>query len=121
MAANTVSCTQLEIGYSIMASIVPCLKSFMAPYDRPLEGPSQYQQYGYGGGTSHKLSSVASATNSQNENIAGGIEGEDDEGVWKMGRKFMGKLRPEQTIYEARVVTSHENTTMDRTVGTVGK
>jgi hypothetical protein len=113
LSSNAVSCTQLEIGYSIMASIVPCLKTFMMPYDRQVNGPTEYRNYAYGNGTSHKLSSLAS--NSREE----GIEGREpidqsQEGTGRLGAKFMGKLRPEQTIYEARVVTLPERGAADR-------
>ena len=112
-ASNAVSCTQLEIGYSIMASIIPCLKTFMMPYDRQLEKPTQYRNYAYGNGTSHKLSSLAS--NSREEAFAGVEPAEQSqEGIGRLGAKFMGKLRPEQTIYEAKVVTRPEGGALDR-------
>lgn len=98
----------------------------MAPYDRPLEGPNtQYKQYGYGGGTIHKLSSLASnSSQTQNISAAGAIDGAEaedgKEGMGRMGRKFMGKLRPEQTVYEARVVTRHDDGAMERISGDSG-
>lgn len=81
----------------------------MMPYDRQVDGPTQYRNYAYGNGTSHKLSSLAS--NSREEGIAG-VESTDqsqaEAGIGRLGAKFIGKLRPEQTIYEARVVTRQE-------------
>jgi hypothetical protein len=117
LSSNAVSCTQLEIGYSIMASIVPCLKTFMMAYEREIAGPTQYRQYAYGNGTAHKLSSLAS--NSREEGIAGvepteQSQSQGQEGIGRLGAKFMGKLRPDQTIYEAKVVTHDQRTTSDR-------
>jgi hypothetical protein len=114
LSSNAVSCTQLEIGYSIMASIVPCLKTFMMPYDRELTGPTQYRNYAYGNGTSHKLSSLAS--NSREEGIAveSTEQNQNQEGIGRLGAKFMGRLRPEQTIYEARVVGHADTSTSER-------
>ena len=103
LSFSSVSCTQLEIGYSIMASIIPCLKTFMMPYDRELAGPAQYNDYAYGNGASHKLSSLAS--NSRDEGVAQTEGTESQEGIGRLGTKFMGRLRPDQTAYEARIVT----------------
>jgi hypothetical protein len=88
-----------------MASIVPCLKTFMMPYDRQIDGPTQYHNYAYGTGGSHKLSSLAS--NSRDGGIVETLAAEQDqqgEGRTRLGSKFIGKLRPEETLYEARVV-----------------
>jgi len=103
--ATAISCTQIEIGYSIMASIVPCLKTFMAPYERPDPGASHY--HNSGNGTNYKLSSMASR--SENEPTAGASSASVDRtsGVDTQylgtGKKTLGKLRPEQTVYEAKV------------------
>lgn len=96
-----------------MASIVPCLKTFMMPYERELTSPTQYRNYAYGNGTSHKLSSLVST--SREEGIVDAEPAESaQESLGKLGAKFMGKLRPDQTIYEARVVTQPERRTPDK-------
>ena len=111
--ANAASCTQLEIGYSIMASIVPTLKTFMKPYDRQNDGAASY---GYGtGNASHKLSSLASKSREEGGNGASERDPAEQElGTGRLGAKFMGKLRPEHSVYEARVVTRPENGAQDR-------
>jgi hypothetical protein len=101
--AAAASCTQIEIGYSIMASIVPCLKTFMAPYERPDPNASHY--HNSGNGTNYKLSSMASR--SENDHAASNTSVERtlqaDGQYLGTGKRLLGKLRPEQTVYEARV------------------
>lgn len=79
------------------------------PYDRQIDRQTQYRTYAYSNGTSHKMSSLASASG---EVVKEGAESADqshgEAGIGRLGAKFMGKLRPEQTIYEARVVTRPE-------------
>jgi hypothetical protein len=101
--AAAASCTQLEIGYSIMASIVPCLKTFMAAYERPNPNASHY--HNSGNGTNYKLSSMASR--SENDPNASNKSVERDlQYTGGAGKRILGKLRPEQTVYEARVTHS---------------
>lgn len=113
LASNAVSCTQFEIGYSIMASIVPCLKTFMKPYERQFNGAAQYRNYAYdtGTGTSLKLSSLRSI--SRGDAAAGGTAAQR-ENKGRLGAKFMGKLRPEQMISEEKVVTRSERAVLGR-------
>ena len=37
-------CMQLELCYGIMASTIPCLKPFIAPFEKPATGPSHAQR-----------------------------------------------------------------------------
>ena len=53
------SCSELQIGYSIIASVVPCLKNFIAPYEKPIATQSSYPSYGNGSKVTYELSSVA--------------------------------------------------------------
>jgi len=83
-----------------MASIVPCLKTFMAAYERPDPNASHY--HNSGSGTNYKLSSMASR--SENDHVASNTSVERDlQNAGAAGKRFLGKLRPEQTVYEARV------------------
>ncbi|KAE8448817.1 hypothetical protein EG329_008819 [Mollisiaceae sp. DMI_Dod_QoI] len=115
------SCTQIQIGYSILASIVPCLKNFMAAYDKPIATQLEYKPYGYGSNRdyTHELASVASKSEmradvkmerSGREFDAGGKGEFDGTGMGESGLSVVGgigigigRLRPEQIIYEARV------------------
>jgi hypothetical protein len=105
--AAAASCTEIEIGYSIMASIVPCLKTFMAPYERPDPNASYY--HNSGNGTNYKLSSMASR--SENDHAASNVSinrsPATDQQYLTTGKRMLGKLRPEQTVYEARVTHNH--------------
>jgi hypothetical protein len=124
-APESTSVTQIEIGYAIMASIVPCLKNFMAAYDAPIQSQNWYQHYGTSEAYTHELASVAVSTKSAakssksvvstaasnsspevKETSRGGVQ------VYSGGKKGggasilssgLGKLRPEQISYEARV------------------
>jgi len=109
-AAATVSCTQFEIGFSILASIIPCLKPFMAPYEGP--SPNTHSAYGYRGGN-YKLSSIASFTagnnnNNNNNNTTSSSTGKQGPkvNVHKLAEDGLGqgtmKLRPEEMAYEAK-------------------
>jgi hypothetical protein len=83
-----------------MASIVPCLKTFMAPYERPDPNASHY--HNSGNGTNYKLSSMASQY--ENDHAASNTSVErDSQYRGGAGKRTLGKLRPEQTVYEARV------------------
>jgi hypothetical protein len=84
-----------------MASIVPCLKTFMMPYDRGFADPSasQYRNYPYGNSGSHKMSSLHSSSR-QGEDAS---TEQSEAGVGRMGTKFIGKLRPDHTVYEAKI------------------
>lgn len=107
-ASNVVSCTQLEIGYGIMASIAPCLRTFISAYEPNLADNTKYPHSGYGHSTGHKLSSLAS--NSRNEGAAESEpSAEDDrERLGRFANNFKGKLRPEKSTYEAQVVTAQQ-------------
>jgi hypothetical protein len=124
---ESASVTQIEIGYAILASIVPCLKNFMAAYDAPIQSRNWYQHYDYGTGVNntHELASVVTAKSQAKsmvsnttsasvpevENIkeknasttevayTGGKKG----GGARILSEGIGKLRPEQISYEARV------------------
>src|SRR5579871_1375540 len=96
-----------------MASIIPCLKTFMAPYEKTTPNPSQYQQYGKG--TNYMLSSMASKSDNGNTNSYDSVESPpqvDPQYMTAVKRgpavltKGLGKLRPEQTEYQAKV--THE-------------
>jgi hypothetical protein len=95
-----------------MASIMPCLKTFMTAYERPDPNASQYY-HNSGNGTNYKLSSMASR--SENDQAASKTSVERDaqyaSGVGA-GKRTLGKLRPEQTVYEARV--THSDTGEER-------
>lgn len=108
-----------------MASIVPCLKNFMAAYDAPIQSQNWYPHYGTSEAYTHELASVAVSTKSAakssksvvstavsnsspevKETSRGGVQ------VYSGGKKGggasilssgLGKLRPEQISYEARV------------------
>jgi hypothetical protein len=123
---TAVSVTQIEIGYSILASIVPCLKNFMAAYDAPVQSGNWYQHYETTNYT-HELASVASKSVISRSEIqeksgvvssSGGEEGIRGNGKGGMeeytagGKKGggarilsggLGKLRPEPISYEAHV------------------
>ena len=96
-----------------MASIIPCLKTFVMPYDRQIDQPTQYRNYAYGNGGSHKLSSLASASG-EGAIVEPTDQGQAEAGIGRLGAKFMGKLRPDQTNYEARVVTRPERSSTER-------
>ena len=127
---ESTSVTQIEIGYAILASIVPCLKNFMAAYDAPIQSMHWYPTPSNTGYT-HELESVASGAKSAKSATASKsskslsvsvlqsasrdspetVEREK-EAVYKGGRKgggasilssSLGRLRPEQISYEARV------------------
>jgi hypothetical protein len=101
----TISCTQLEIGYSILSSIIPCLKPFMMPCERENDITPNTYHYGGSGSGSHRLFSLASNSSRNRDKGEGiGIEKEGDENV-RFGATFTGQLRPELTAYEARVVS----------------
>jgi hypothetical protein len=114
-ATNVVCCTQFEISYGIMASIAPCLKTFMSPYERPLADPTKYQHYGNGNSTSHTLSSLPPNSRNEGPAVSGSIEEDDRQGLGRLGKNFQGTLRPEQNNYDARVVTTrHQDGPGDR-------
>ena len=60
LGAFTVVCAQLELGYGIMASSVPCLKPFMSAYEGPR--PLSHGGSGKRSNLSYELSSTRSAT-----------------------------------------------------------
>jgi hypothetical protein len=123
------SVTQIEIGYAILASIVPCLKNFMAAYDAPIQSQNWYQHYDTGTGrnthelasvgTSHSISKSKSVTSTSHSTSNLEIKekereknGSAVEALYSGGKKgggarilsdSLGKLRPEQISYEARV------------------
>ncbi|KAE9378949.1 hypothetical protein N431DRAFT_327110, partial [Stipitochalara longipes BDJ] len=124
---ESTSVTQIEIGYAILASIVPCLKNFMAAYDAPIQSLHWYptpSNTGY----AHELASVATAKSAKSKSSKSQLsvsvskstsrEGpevkEKERGgeIYRGGKKgggasilssSLGKLRPEQISYEARV------------------
>lgn len=119
---EAVACAQIEIGYSILASIVPCLKNFMAPYDKPIMTQTGYQQYGSNRNYTHELSSIASKSDMKDD-IAPTLASPSLEHVY-LGHRLgdlkhdgeervgggkddlpqpLGRLRPERINYEARV------------------
>lgn len=89
-------CEQLQIGYSISASMMPCLKTFMAAYE-PKDTASQYNNY--------KLSPMGSKNTSNSQSQPNSPNFDEESGHRKSSatRKFDGKLRPDLSIYEARV------------------
>lgn len=124
---ESTSVTQIEIGYAIMASIVPCLKNFMAAYDAPIQSQQWYPHYGTNTNNyTLELASVANTTKSKassksvvstsvsSPEVKVEVEEKRASGVdsYKGGRKGggasmlssgLGKLRPEQISYEATV------------------
>jgi len=46
----SVSCAQLNVGYSIVASIVPCLKNFMSAFEKPITNINSYHMRSNVGG-----------------------------------------------------------------------
>jgi len=137
---SAVSVTQIEIGYSILASIVPCLKNFMAAYDAPVQSGNWYQHYGATNYT-HELASVASksvTSRSENEKVgvvsSADVEGDGGKTVgmeeYTGGRKGggarmlsggLGKLRPEPISYEARVTHKEREGERSSREGDVGE
>ncbi|PMD36735.1 hypothetical protein L207DRAFT_532336 [Hyaloscypha variabilis F] len=120
---ESTSVTQIEIGYAILASIVPCLKNFMAAYDAPIQSMHWYPTPSNTGYT-HELASVAtgkskSAKSQLSVSVSRSVDRESPEvvekgteEVYNGGRKGggarilssgLGRLRPEQISYEARV------------------
>lgn len=114
---ESTSVAQIEIGYAILASIVPCLKNFMAAYDAPIQSRNWYQHYDTEAHT-HELSSVGisksksmvSTANSTSqpeiEKVKTGAElysGGKKGGGARILSEGIGRLRPEQISYEARV------------------
>jgi hypothetical protein len=112
-----VSITQIELGYSILASIVPCLKNFMAAYDAPVQSGNWYQHYTDNTGYTHELTSVASKSvisksekgGKSDVNVSRDTEGQMEYAGGKKGGGAgmlsggLGRLRPEQIRYEAKV------------------
>ncbi len=116
------SVTQIEIGYAILASIVPTLKNFMAAYEAPISSVNWYQHYASEPptGYTHELGSVATTKSMSGsvpdvekvrEKVGTGEEGEGGDryrggkkgGGARMLSERLGRLRPEQVSYEARV------------------
>jgi len=131
---TAVSITQIQIGYSILASIVPCLKNFMAAYDAPVQSRNWYQHYGTSNYT-HELASVASKSvisRSEIQEKSGVVSSPGGEEVIGHGKGGMeeytpggkkgggagilsgslGKLRPEPVSYEAHI--THKGTEAGR-------
>lgn len=86
--AYTVVCAQLELGYGLMASSVPCLKPFMSAFEGPFRPPQKssnpqssgdYPFTTYGSGHSKRLRSVS------NHRIGGsagvGLSSADERGL----------------------------------------
>ncbi|PVI01607.1 hypothetical protein DM02DRAFT_341538 [Periconia macrospinosa] len=112
--SRVVSTTQLSVGYTILATVVPYLKPFMMAYERPKTSYSS--NYPSSTGTRFKLSNLDK--NSQTASAALRTMDQEDEGaliedppvtlhhnipqVKKRRRSAvrMGKLRPERTKYE---------------------
>lgn len=68
VGAYTVVCAQLELGYGLMSSSVPCLKPFMSAFEGPLRPPQKssnpqssgdYPFTTYGSGTNKRLRSAS--------------------------------------------------------------
>ncbi|RDW88000.1 hypothetical protein BP6252_00032 [Coleophoma cylindrospora] len=111
--AMTSCITSFEIGYSIFASIIPCLKPFMTAYEGPQEVDTSKNNYDISN-NSYKLSSMS---RKRNDTADGGINvqtvdgivrgGEEvevggDNGLGGIGKKL--KLRPDKgTEYQAKV------------------
>jgi hypothetical protein len=136
---TAVSVTQIEIGFSILASIVPCLKNFMAAYDAPVQSGNWYQHYGTTNYT-HELASVASKSvisrsEKDAEKVAGGVPEEGGKGSGGMeeytgGKKGggarilsggLGKLRPEPISYEAHITHKEREGESSSREGEVGE
>lgn len=112
----TVVCAQLELGYGIMASSIPCLKPFMSAYEGPLRPPrksSGHQSSGdypfttYGSGHSKRLRSTEAGLSTGGSGVVGAHGMVADE----------RSLRPEQTVYQATV--SHRDPTAEEGAGSI--
>lgn len=133
---QTTACTQIEIGYSILASIVPCIKTFMAPYDKPIMTEVGYQRYGSTKNSAHELGSIASKGEVTTEVVPAMASPAHERVYQRNGRgedgymnysaaertltlsgkndsvQALGILRPERIEYEAKV-SHHGHEDMD--------
>lgn len=116
--SRVVSMTQLAIGYSVAASIVPYLKPFMMAYERP-ETSRDYSYPLSGSNKSYQLSALQSKNSkSGTASVTDALEddGELREGKRRSGgylRAGLGKLRPDQTNYQAKA--THDGIQQERT------
>ena len=111
----TVVCAQLELGYGIMASSIPCLKPFMSAYEGPLRPPhksSGHQSSGdypfttYGSGHSKRLRSKEVGLSTGGSGMAGSGTMADERA-----------LRPDQAGYQATI--SHRDPTAEDGAGSI--
>ncbi|KAF2178014.1 hypothetical protein K469DRAFT_347739 [Zopfia rhizophila CBS 207.26] len=108
--SRIVCTTQLSIGYTITASIIPYLKPFMQAYEQPPSSyPSKFSKSSKSSKSSNfKLSSLTGKTAVSSN--TDGVDDEPREPVNRLVRKeiaFMrgggvGRLRPEDMKYEAK-------------------
>jgi hypothetical protein len=85
-----------------MASIIPCLKTFMAPYEPATASSTSYFHSRHGTRThkSIKLSSIASTSDREIR----AENDEEDEGKVSGNAGIPNfRLRPENTVYEAKI------------------
>lgn len=120
-----VCCAQIQIAYSILSSIVPCLKTFIVAFDEPSVMHTEYIMEVEGDsitGSSSDTLNVRKKLDAEEgaiswvkasdraTNIRPRVVG-DSEPDLRVDRKWI--LRPEDTIYEACIVspgfTSHED------------
>ncbi|KAF2470505.1 uncharacterized protein BDR25DRAFT_262441 [Lindgomyces ingoldianus] len=124
--SRVVSATQLAIGYSIIASIIPYLKPFMMAYERPETSRASHYPSGRSGGSSNfKLSALTSKSSGTATTTLATVDIEDDPGFLKENRSpgdngrrrstlRLGRLRPEITGYEARASAVDNKEEKDR-------
>lgn len=120
VGTSAISCAQLEIGYGIMASIIPCLKSFITPFEK--QPASYYERYA-DGSAAFKLSPLKSLAGSETLTSGHEIESIPHGSVNREGMKVGGddgtlrtnwKLRPEDLIYQARVTHAKSEDSIGR-------
>lgn len=105
--AYTIVCAQLELGYGLMASSVPCLKPFMSAFEGPFRPPqkssnpnsSDYPFTTYGSGHSKRLRSASDHRIGGGSAVAG-LSSADERG-----------LRPDGGMYQATVSQGPEDRT----------
>lgn len=109
LEAAVACATQVEIAYSITASIVPCLRAFMAPYDRATPNPSKYNSSAHE--SNFKLSNFSSTSGKAVPEIGKAAPQPaptlKNKGSGKhIPEIFSGKLRPDYTMYEVNVTNN---------------
>jgi hypothetical protein len=107
--------TQLALGYTIIATVIPYLKPFMMAYEPPT--PSRGSYYPSSSGTRFKLSNLTSRSSGTTSAAVASMNNEDDGTFRENNRPHahqrspqgerrnrptlrVGRLRPDQTRYE---------------------